>query len=96
MNWIRDLSLILLAAEIFVAALIPLLLCGGLVYGLWWLRRRENLPRWLKLAQSYLTLGRTYVELAMAVVVRPILVLNSALATAQGWLSVIAKPGGER
>lgn len=96
MHILRDLSLILLAVESFILALIPLALCGGLVYGLWWLRRRENLPRWLQLAQAYLTLARAYVELAMAVVVKPILALNSALATAQGWLSVIAKPGGER
>ncbi len=91
MNVLRDLSVILLAVEAFVVALVPLALCGGLVYGLWWLMRRENLPAWLKMAQAYLDLGRAYVELAMAIVVRPIFVLHSALATVQGWLSVIAK-----
>ena len=96
MNWMRDVALILLAVELFVIALIPTLLCGGLVYGLWWLRRHDNMPRWLKLAQAYLALVQAYVELALGLLVRPILALNSALATAQSWLSVIAKPGGER
>jgi len=94
MSLLRDLSLILLAVEVFVMALVPLALFGGLVYGLWWLQRHENLPSWLKVAQAYLALGRAYVELAMRAVVRPILLLHSTLATVQGWLSAVAKLGG--
>ena len=98
MNWIRDFALILLAAEAFVMALMPLVLFGGLVYGLWWLQRHENLPSWLRVAQAYLALGRSYVELAMRIVVRPILQVHAALATAQGWFEGIAKlaKGGNR
>jgi hypothetical protein len=87
---LRDLSLILLAGEAFVMALVPLALLGGLVYSLWWLQRHENLPSWLRLAQAYLALGRAYVELAMRAVVRPILLVHSILATAQRWLDAIA------
>ncbi|RLC78099.1 MAG: hypothetical protein DRI81_07385 [Chloroflexi bacterium] len=88
---LSNLSLILLAAEAFILALVPLTLCGGLVYGLWWLQRRENLPSWLRLAQAYLELGRAYVEAAMAAVVKPILLLHSAAATVQNWLDAITR-----
>ncbi len=91
MNLLRDLSLILLAGEAFVMALVPLALLGGGVYGLWQLQRHENLPSWLKVAQAYLALGRAYVELAMRAVVRPILLVCSVPATVQGWLGAIAK-----
>lgn len=90
MTVLRDLSLILLAVEAFILALMPLVLLGGLVYGLWWLRRHENLPSWLKTVQAYLELGRAYVELVMALVVRPILFIGSVLATVQRWLASIA------
>ncbi|RLC95371.1 MAG: hypothetical protein DRI77_10090 [Chloroflexi bacterium] len=95
---LSNLSLILLAVEAFIIALIPLILCGGLVYGLWWLQRHENLPSWLRLAQAYLALGRAYVELAMRAVIKPILLLHSAVATAQNWLGAITKfaKGGNR
>ncbi|MFQ6100568.1 MAG: hypothetical protein ACE5OS_04960 [Anaerolineae bacterium] len=96
MATLRDLSLILLAAEAFVLALVPLALLGGLVYGLWWLQRHENLPGWLKIAQAYLASGRAYVELAMRAVVRPILLLHSILATARHWLGAIVRMGGNR
>jgi len=94
MTTLRDLSLILLSIEAFILALVPLALFGGLVYGLWWLQRHENLPTWLKVAQAYLALGRAYVEMAMRAVVRPILFVHSTLATIRGWLSVVAKMGG--
>ena len=96
MATLRNLSLILLAVEAFVMVLIPLVLLGGLVYGTWWLRRHENLPSWLKLAQAYLDLGRAYVELAASAVVRPILAVHSFLAKVQGLLSAIARSGGDR
>jgi len=93
---IRDLSLILLAVEAFVLALVPLALLGGLAYATWWLRRHENLPRWLELAQAYLTLGQTYVEVAMRTVANPILQVHSFLATVQRWFGAIARLGGKR
>ena len=79
-------------------ASVPLVLCGGLIYGLWWLQRHENLPTWLKIAQEYLALIQAYIELAMGAVVRPILQVHAALATVQGWLGGIAKfaKGGNR
>jgi hypothetical protein len=89
MSLLSNLSLILLAAEAFIFALVPLALLGGLVYGLWWLQRHENLPRWLGLARSYLEMGRAYVELAMEAAVKPILLLHSAVATIQNWLDAI-------
>ncbi len=91
MNWIRDFALILLAAEAFIVALIPLVLFGGLVYGTWWLRRHENLPSWLQLIRSYLKLVQSYVELAMRMLARPILQVHAALATVQSWLDGINK-----
>jgi hypothetical protein len=91
MTVLRDLSLILLAAEAFVLALVPVALLGGLVYGLWWLLRHENLPAWVRLAQAYLALGSAYVELAMRVVMRPFLLVHSALAAVRDWLGAIAK-----
>ena len=91
---LRDLALILLACEAFVIALMPLTLLGALVYGLWWLQRHENLPSWLQIARAYLGLGQSYVESAMRVVVKPILVVQSVLATVQNWLEVAAKSGG--
>jgi len=96
MSLLRDLSIILLAAEAFAMALMPLMLFGGLVYGLWWLQRHENLPSWLKLAQAYLDMGRAYVEVAMRAMVRPILLLYSVLATAQGWFGAVAKSQKEK
>lgn len=91
----RDLSIMLLAAAGFVLALIPLALFGGLVYGLWWLQRHENLPSWLKVAQAYVDLGRAYVELAMKVVARPVLLARAVLATVQAWFGSVGNVGGE-
>ena len=91
MNWIRDFALILLAVEAFVMALVPLVVCGGLVYGLWWLQRHENLPSWLRVAQAYLALVQAYIELAMRIVIKPILQVHNILATVQGWTGGIAK-----
>jgi hypothetical protein len=97
MNWARDLALILLAAEAFVMALLPLAFFGGLVYAVWQLLRHDRLPSWLNLVQAYLALGRAYVELAMAILVRPVLALNATLAMVRGWLNTIAGfVGGDR
>lgn len=96
MGLLGDLSLILLAVEAVVIALVPLVLFGGLVYGLWWLQRHENLPSWLRVAQAYLTLSQAYVERAMQTVARPFFLTHSMLATVRGWLAAIAKLGGDR
>ena len=73
MNWIRDLAVVLLAVEAFFIALVPLALLGGLVYGLWWLLRHENLPSWLGVVHAYLSLAQAYIELAMQTLTSPIL-----------------------
>ncbi len=91
MNWIRNLALILLAAEAFIAALVPLALFGGLVYGMWWLQRHENLPTWLQLIRAYVSLAQSYIELAMQMIIKPVVQVNAILATIQGWLDGIAK-----
>ncbi len=91
MNWIRNLALILLAAEAFIAALVPLALFGGLVYGMWWLQRHENLPTWLQLIRVYLSSAQSYVELAMQMIIKPVVQVNAILPTIQGWLDGIAK-----
>lgn len=91
---LRDLSIILIAGEALVLALVPLVLLGALIYGLGWLQRHENLPSWLKLAQTYTALGQAYVEMAMATIVRPIMFVNSILAKVHRWLGIIAGCGG--
>ncbi|MCX7682047.1 MAG: hypothetical protein N2508_08825 [Anaerolineae bacterium] len=97
MTWLRDLALILLAAEAFLVALLPLALCGGLVYGLGQLLRHDRLPSWLGLVRAYLELGQAYVRLFMAILVRPILALHTAAARLRGWVTVIARfSGGDR
>nr|HID13134.1 hypothetical protein [Anaerolineae bacterium] len=96
MTPLRDLSLIIIAVEALVLALAPLVLLGGGAYGLWYLQRHENLPSWLKVTQDYLALGRAYVERAMRATVRPILLVNSILATVRAWLGAVVKQGGNR
>ncbi len=96
MATLRDLSIILLACGAFAVALVPLALAGAAVYGLWQLQRHENLPSWLRLAQAYLELGRSYVALAMRAAVRPIYKVHSFLATVQRWLGAIAELGGNQ
>jgi hypothetical protein len=92
---LRDLSIILVAVEIFVVGLMPVVLLGALIYGTGWLRRHENLPSWLKIAQAYVALGQGYVQLAMAAIARPFIVVNGALATVREWVTGIANSGGD-
>jgi len=96
MPTLRDLALILLACEAFIMVLIPLVLLGVVVYGLWWLQQHQNLPSWLRLAQAYLALGRAYVESAMGAVVKPVLWVHSVLATVQRWLRAMSTLGGDK
>lgn len=86
MDLLRDLAVILLAAEAFFFALIPLALFGGLVYGVWWLRRHRNMPTWLRSAREYLLLGLSYVEQAMDLAAKPVIVVSRAFATVDGWI----------
>lgn len=97
MTVLRDVAIVILAVEAFVLMLLPLVVLGGLVYGLWWLRRHENLPSWLRLTRAYVSLGLSYVELAMALIVRPILFVNGALATVQSLATTLfgAREGSE-
>jgi hypothetical protein len=96
MNWIRDLAVVLLAVEAFFIALVPLALLGGLIYGLWWLLRHENLPSWLRVAHAYLSLAQAYIELAMQTLTSPILRVHATLATVRGWLGGKRSTGGRQ
>lgn len=94
MNVLRDLSVILLAAEAFIFTLIPLVLVGGLVYGMWQLLKHENLPTWLVQTREYVEAGCSFIERAMGAVVRPIFAIHARLATVQAWLHTITRKGG--
>jgi len=94
MSIIRDLSLILLAAEAFVIALVPLVVFGALVYGMWQLLKHENAPRWLSIVRAYIELGRAYITRAMALVVQPVFWISSTVAKIEAWMKVIARAGG--
>jgi len=94
MSILRDISVIILAAGAFIFTLIPLALFGAVTYGVWWLRRHQNLPTWLRTAREYLTLGLSYVDLAMEIVTRPVFAVNTALAKVAGPIRVLTKRGG--
>ena len=85
MNVLRDLSVILLAAQAFLFALVPLALFGGLVYGVWWLRMHRNLPNWLRKVRGYVTLGLSFVDRAMDALAKPVIAVHAAFATLEGW-----------
>jgi hypothetical protein len=91
---LRDISVIILAAGVFIFTLIPLALFGAVTYGVWQLRRHRNLPTWLRTAREYLTLGLSYVDLAMEVVTRPVFAVHAAFARVAGWIGVLTKRGG--
>ena len=95
MSVLRDVSVILLAVEAFVLVFVPLAIFGGLVYGLWWLRRHENLPSWLKIMRAFFDRACQVIETGMSTVVRPIFAIHSAVATVKGWLKVINRTGGK-
>lgn len=94
MGILRDISVIILSAGAFVFTLIPLALSGAAVYGVWWLLRHQNLPTWLRTGREYITLGLSYVELAMDVVRRPVFAVSAAVARVMGWIRVLTKRGG--
>ncbi len=85
MNVLRDISVILLAAEVFLLSLIPLALVGAVVYGVWWLRRHRNMPSWLGAARTHFGLGLSYVEMAMDALAKPVIVAHKAAAAVEGW-----------
>ena len=89
MHVLRDISVILLVSEAVVFALIPLALFGALVYGIWRLRRHQNLPTWLRLAQNYLGQGLSYVELAMSWIAKPVFATHTAFAHLTGSISPV-------
>ena len=89
MNVLRDISVILLAGEAFLFALIPLALFGALVYGVWWLRMHRNMPTWLRKMREYVMLGLSYVEQAMDVVARPVIAAHAAFATLESWIRAV-------
>jgi len=85
MNVLRDVSVILLAAEAFLFALIPLVFFGALVYGVWWLRMHRNMPTWLSAARAYLGLGLSYVETGMDALAKPVIVAHGVASRVEGW-----------
>jgi hypothetical protein len=89
MHVLRDVSAILLAAEVSIFILIPLALFGGLVYGFWQLLRHQNLPTWLRMAREYLMTGLSYVEGVMGAVTKPVFAVHGASATVQAWIRAI-------
>ena len=93
---LRDISLIILAVATFIMALVPLVLLGGLTYGVWWLRGHENLPTWLHQAQAFVRMGRSYVERTSRAVVRPFLKVHSTMAQIQGMLRAVSRQGGDK
>jgi hypothetical protein len=91
MNVLRDISVILLAAEAFIFALIPLALFGALVYGVWRLRQHRNMPTWLGDIRRYVMLGLSTVEQAMDAAAKPVIAVHAAFATVEGWLDALRK-----
>lgn len=89
MNVLRDASVILLAAEVFLFGLIPLLIFGALVYGVWWLRRHRNLPTWLRRTHCTFDLGLSYVELGMRRIAWPIVWAHRTWASLRAWTRVL-------
>lgn len=77
-------------------ALVFMALFGGLVYGMFWLQRRDHLPCWMRVGQAYVGLGLAYVQWIMAQILRPIFWINRQQAAAQPWLRLGAKPGGRK
>ncbi len=95
MNVLRDISVIILAAGAFIFTLIPLVVSGAVVYGVWRLRRHRNLPTWLRRARGILMKASSAVETAMEVATRPIFAVHTASATVGGWLRVLTERGGD-
>jgi hypothetical protein len=91
---LRDISVIILSAGAFIFTLIPLALCGAVTYGVWQLRRHQNLPTWLRKVRETVTLGLSYVDLAMDVVTKPVFAVHTAFAKVASWIRVLTKRGG--
>lgn len=89
MSVIRDISVILLAAEAFFCTLVPLVLFGVLVYGVWRLMTPQNLPAWLGKIRANVEMGLSYVELGMDAVTRPVIAAHKACANVSGWIRAV-------
>jgi len=96
MGVVRDLAAILLAVEVFVMGLAPLAMVGALVYGMFRLLQRGNLPRWLRLGHGYLDMALHQVNRAMAAVVRPAMWMGETQSSVRGWLHALTRLGGKR
>ncbi len=96
MSMLRDISVIILAAGAFVFTLIPLVVSGAVVYGVWRLLRHRNLPTWLLKGREVVTAGLSYVEVGMDAVSRPIFAVQTALATVRGLVHGLTKEGVDR
>lgn len=93
MNVLRDASVILLAAQVFLFSLIPLVIFGALVYGIWRLRRHRNLPTWLRRTHVHFDLGLSYVDLAMRRITWPIVWAHRTRASLRAWNRVLRGGG---
>lgn len=95
MTVLRDMAIMLLIAEMAVFALAPLVVLGGLIYGMGWLQKHDNLPTWLQVIRAYVDLVVSYVELAMGIVAKPVLLVKGVSAAVQEWLEKIVPHGGD-
>ena len=94
-NALRDASVILLAAQAFACALVPLALSAGVVYGVWWLRRDANLPAWLRTGREYFVTGLSYVDRAMDIVAKPIFAVSRFSAAVEARIRMLTRAGGD-
>ncbi len=70
MGTARDIALIFLSLEAFIASLIPLAIFGGLAYGVY--RLRVWTKNGLQTAQAYAQIAHEHVEKASRTVVEPL------------------------
>jgi hypothetical protein len=96
MSVLRDVAVILLAAQAFILVLVPLALFGGLVYGLWMLLQHRNLPTWLRMGREYLMMGLSYVEQAMEAAAKPVFAVHAASTTVEAWIHALTGRGVNR
>jgi len=96
MGVLRDISVILLAFLTFVVMLVPLVVFGGLTYGVWTLLRHRNLPTWLRVGREYLLMGLSTINLAMEAVARPVFKVREAAANVEGWIQALLVQEAEK
>ncbi|MBN1250010.1 MAG: hypothetical protein JXC32_20265 [Anaerolineae bacterium] len=86
MGTARDIALIFLSLEALVVALVPLVIVGGLAYGVY--RLTQLVRVYLQLAQGYAQKAHDYVERASAVVAEPFIRVHG---TAKGATTIVER-----